>query len=155
TYALASMPDEGVIWSRDIRPLLGAMPDNVVTIWQHSVTEMLNNVIDHSAGHAVSIRLTKTAATTCVVIDDDGEGIFQKIQGALGLEDERHAVIELTKGKLTTDPARHSGEGIFFTSRMVDEFALLSGHVYLSHLQGEDGDWILQQKDLVPGTMVV
>ena len=47
------------------------------------------------------------------MFSDFGIGIFNKIQQGMNLLDERHAVLELTKGKLTTDPARHSGEGIF------------------------------------------
>lgn len=31
-------------------------------------------------------------------------------------------MLELAKGKLTTDPVRHSGEGILFCSRMFDRF---------------------------------
>ena len=40
------------------------------------------------------------------------------------LLDERHAILELSKDQLTTDPARHTGDGIFFTSRMFDSFDL-------------------------------
>lgn len=43
-------------------------------------------------------------------ISDNGVGIFRKIQAALKLLDERHAVLELAKGKFTTDPKNHSGE---------------------------------------------
>ena len=68
-----------------------------------------------------------------MAIYDDGVGIFKKIQNALSLLDERHAVFELSKGKLTTDPARHTGEGIFFSSRMFDSFDILSGGVF-SHI---------------------
>jgi len=42
----------------------------------------------------------------------------------------------LAKGKLTTDPKRHSGEGIFFSSRMFDEFDILSGGVF-SHINSK------------------
>ena len=36
------------------------------------------------------------------------------------------AIEELFKGKLTTDSLHHLGEGIFFTSRMMDDFLILS-----------------------------
>jgi excisionase family DNA binding protein len=35
-----------------------------------------------------------------------------------------HLREELSKGKTTTEPTRHTGEGIFFTSKVVDAFAL-------------------------------
>ena len=38
--------------------------------------------------------------------------------------DKRQALFELSKGKFTTDPSRHSGEGVFFTSRMFDDFEI-------------------------------
>jgi hypothetical protein len=77
-------------------------------------------------------------------INDDG--ICYKIRERFGLEDQRHAILELAKGKLTTDPANHSGEGIFFTPpRMMDDFAILSGDVYFSRKLGEPDDWIVER----------
>ena len=73
--------------------------------------------------------------------------IFKKISKELHLEDERHAVLELTKGKLTTDKEHHTGEGIFFTSRMFDQFSILSGSLYFSHTQGKEEDWLLQDEE--------
>jgi STAS-like domain of unknown function (DUF4325) len=96
----------------------------------------------------------KTAIDTQIIISDDGEGIFKKIQSALQLHDEHHAVLELAKGKLTTDPDRHSGQGIFFTSRMFDEFVILSGNVYFSHELNKAEDWILERASPQLGTNV-
>ncbi len=87
-------------------------------------------------------------------IADDGVGIFKKIQEALGLLDERHAILELSKGKLTTDPDKHTGEGIFFASRMVDSFDILSGGVFLSHTFGKEEDWIMERERFKNGTTV-
>ena len=66
-----------------------------------------------------------------------------------------HAILELAKGKLTTDPQRHTGEGIFFTSRMFDDYVILSGGVYFSHKTGEEEDWILERERPREGTTVV
>ena len=66
-------------------------------------------------------------------LHDNGVGIFKKIQTELRLLDERHAILELAKGKLTTDPKRHTGEGIFFSSRMFDQFDILSGGIFFTH----------------------
>jgi len=146
---------EDIVWRVHIAPLLGELPDNVIDIWQFGVTEMFNNAIDHSGGQHATVTLKKTATTSEVVISDNGEGIFKKIQRAMGLHDERHSVLELAKGKLTTDPANHSGEGIFFSSRMFDNFTILSGNVYFSHTHGEVEDWILEQQHPHTGTIVV
>jgi anti-sigma regulatory factor (Ser/Thr protein kinase)/biotin operon repressor len=145
---------EDAVWRSDVAPLLGKLPDNVLSIWHYGFTEMLNNVIDHSGASHVAVSVRKTAAATKIEIYDDGVGIFKKIQAALALVDERHSVLELAKGKFTTDPANHSGEGIFFSSRMFDEFDILSGEVYFSHEFDKKEDWILQRSTPRSGTLV-
>jgi anti-sigma regulatory factor (Ser/Thr protein kinase) len=125
-----------------------------MNIWHYGFTEMFNNVIDHSGAKAVLISVTKTAAGTTIDIYDNGVGIFKKIQKAMELDDERHSVLELAKGKFTTDPENHSGEGIFFSSRMFDEFVISSGEVYFSHEFDKKEDWILQASSVAGGTLV-
>lgn len=154
TYELKGGLAEDAVWRRDIAPHLRKLPENVLNIWHHGFTEMFNNVIDHSGASEAVVRLKKTAAASIIEIYDDGVGIFKKIQAALDLVDERHAVLELAKGKFTTDPANHSGEGIFFSSRMFDEFDILSGEVYFSHEFDKKEDWILQRNAPVGGTLV-
>jgi anti-sigma regulatory factor (Ser/Thr protein kinase) len=143
-YQLSKDLAEDVVWRTDLAPSLQQLPDNVFDIWHYGFTEMFNNVIDHSGGTAVTIRFQKTATTTELMIGDDGIGIFRKVQDELDLLDERHAILELAKGKLTTDPANHTGEGIFFTSRMFDSFDILSGGTFFTHKFENDEDWILE-----------
>lgn len=145
---------EDVIWTDGIRPTLGQLPDNVMNIWHHGFTEMFNNAIDHSGGTWINVQIRKTAADTEMLLWDNGIGIFKKIQTAMGLLDERHAVLELAKGKFTTDPKNHSGEGIFFTSRMFDAFDILSGGVFFSHQFGDPEDWVSEADQTRSGTFV-
>jgi anti-sigma regulatory factor (Ser/Thr protein kinase)/biotin operon repressor len=151
---ISDNPHEDVVWRNQIKEKLGHLPDNNMDIWQYGFTEMFNNVVDHSESATVFMRVIKTAYSTEMNISDNGIGIFYKITKAMNLIDERHAVIELTKGKLTTDPAKHTGEGIFFTSRMFDTFSILSGEVFLSHTYGNDEDWILQNQEPTTGTWI-
>jgi len=153
-YTLDDALAEDTVWREDIAGFVGDLPDNVIDIWHYGVTEIVNNAIDHSSGQRVLIQVTKTATNTEIVIYDDGEGIFKKIQREIGLYDERHSVLELSKGKLTTDPDNHTGEGIFFSSRMFDDFAILSGSVYFSHKFDEVEDWILEPQKFQTGTSV-
>jgi len=155
SVSLSDKPAEDSIWRNDIEPKLGKLPDNVRNLWHYGFTEMMNNAIDHSAGKQVSIKLTITAISTELILFDNGVGIFKKIQNELGLEDERHAVLELSKGKLTTDPARHTGEGIFFSSRMFDEFNIISGTVFFSHTHAKDEDWIMETRTFQAGTVIL
>jgi len=142
-YRIATGLDEDAVWRMDIRPLLAGLPQNVLDIWHWAFTEMFNNAIDHSEGTTIEVEVTKTALDAEIKILDDGIGIFKKLRERFQLDDERHALLELSKGKMTTDPKRHSGQGIFFTSRMVDNFAILSGETYFTHESKRDDDWFL------------
>jgi anti-sigma regulatory factor (Ser/Thr protein kinase) len=133
---------------------LGNLPRNVMDIWQFCVTEMLNNAIDHSEGETVFIKVAKTAANTQIMLLDDGIGIFHKIQTAMNLPDVRQAILELAKGKLTTAPKNHTGQGIFFTSRLLDSFEILSSGVVFAHSFGVAEDWILERPESAQGTAV-
>jgi anti-sigma regulatory factor (Ser/Thr protein kinase) len=145
---------EDVVWKDDILPVLGEQPENVLDMWRFCFTEMFNNAMDHSGGKEILVHILRTAIDTEMSISDDGIGIFKKIQDALGLLDERHAILELSKGKLTTDPQKHTGEGIFFTSRMMDSFDILSGGVFFSHVFGKEEDWIMERDQFKSGTTV-
>ena len=139
--------EEDLVWQKDISRIIGSQPENVLDIWQYGLTEMLNNARDHSGSEQITILMRKTPVNTEMAIIDDGVGIFRKIQRAMDLLDERHAIFELAKGKLTTDPRRHTGEGIFFTSRMFDSFEILSGGVYFSHNYDHEEDWPSRRKE--------
>lgn len=145
TYQILPELEEHIVWQKEISPILGEQPENVKDIWQYGFTEIFNNAKDHSNGNNIMVIIRKTAIDTEMAIVDDGVGIFRKIQTELNLLDERHAVFELTKGKLTTDPAHHSGEGVFFTSRMFDSFDILSAGVYFSHEFGNNWDWVSER----------
>lgn len=145
---------EDIVWRNELQPKMGVMPDNVIEIWHYGFTEMFNNAIDHSDGNKIFVQLSQSAVNTEIALYDNGIGIFKKIQTELKLLDERHSVLELAKGKLTTDPTRHTGEGIFFTSRMFDDFQILSGGTYFSHKYGENEDWILERDKFSSGTAV-
>ncbi len=144
---------EDVVWQDQLAPLLADLPQNVRDIWQFGVTEMINNAVDHSEGLWLTISFSRNALDTELSIIDDGEGIFHRIQRLLGLYDARESIIELAKGKLTTDPQRHSGEGIFFTSRVFDSFVIISRNLFFSH-QTEKDDWLIDSDSDVPGTSI-
>ena len=104
TYEVTPDLAEGDVWSHDIKPVLGQQPENVTDIWQYGFTEMFNNAKDHSESTTIIVSISKTAMLSEMMILDQGIGIFRKIQQALNLLDERHALLELAKGKFTTDP---------------------------------------------------
>lgn len=146
--------EEDTVWREFVIPKLGTLPDNIINIWSYGFTEMLNNAIDHSQGKYAIVSVKINPVFSEIMINDDGIGIFTRIQKMLNLNDERHAVLELSKGKLTTDPENHTGEGIFFSSRMFDEYAILSGGVYFSHEYNKPEDWIMERNNPITGTTV-
>lgn len=154
TYSIEKGLSEDVIWADDISSMLSSLPDNVRSIWNHGFTKMFNNAIDHSEGSTISVSLRESSIETEIVINDDGIGIFRKIQADLKLLDERHALLELSKGKLTTDPEKHTGEGIFFTSKMFDQFDIVSGGVIFLHNVDLSSDWLFERTNPDSGTMV-
>lgn len=153
-YALKAEPAEDEVWVQDVRPILQDLPANVLDIWHWAFTEMFNNAVDHSGGTMVTVHVERTALDVEIMVADDGVGIFRKIQKALALPDERQAIFELAKGKLTTDSENHSGQGIFFTSRMVSSFDILSYGVYFSHDETREGDWLTDGNSGADGTAV-
>jgi len=123
---------ESDVWESDVLPQIADLPDNPLDIWRYCFTEMFNNAVEHSSGTRITVQLKRTAVNVEIAIIDNGVGIFKKIQRAMKFSSERYAPLELAKGKFTTDPAHHTGEGIFFTSKMPDAFDISSGGVYFT-----------------------
>lgn len=130
-YSLAGL-EEQTPWEKDFSPYF-QLAANIRNIAHHGFTEMLNNAIDHSQGNKVFVYMRQNETNLHIVVSDDGIGIFEKISTALNLPDRRQAIFELAKGKLTTDPSRHSGEGVFFTSRMFDLYAIEANGLEFNH----------------------
>ena len=151
---LDTQRDENLIWRRQIAPLVADAAVNAKDIWAYGCQEMLNNAIDHSSGTKITVRISSNVLSTIMTIEDDGYGVFRKIRESMNLEDERHAVFELSKGKLTTAPNNHTGEGIFFTSRMFDFFSISSGNVYFAHKSSDENFWVLENDASVAGTTI-
>jgi len=144
---------EDRIWRERIATALVDVSANVRDILAYGVTEMVNNVIDHSGATEMVVVLKSLPDEIEVQIEDDGEGFTQKLVRELGLEDPRHALLELTKGKLTTDPQKHTGEEIFFTSRMCDRFLIWSEDICLMRIEGQ-GFLVTDAPSVRPGTTV-
>ncbi len=147
------LKSEGPVYEKYILPALRDLPKNVQGIWDYLCGEMINNVIDHSEAQTLKTEVIKDALQTEVRLTDDGVGIFEKIKSFFGLESTEEAVGELFKGKLTTDETHHSGEGIFFSSRMADTFMIFSSGKVFSHNRFS-GDILETALQPVKGTAV-
>jgi anti-sigma regulatory factor (Ser/Thr protein kinase) len=143
TLFLQTPIEEDVVLRQTLSHKFSALPENIVGICSYGFLEILNNAIEHSEGVSVRIVYLRNYSRIAIWIIDDGVGIFDKITAACGLADKHEAILELSKGKLTTDRTRHSGEGIFFTSRMFDTFHLMSGGLAYVRRRQLDDDWLV------------
>ncbi|MBS1986131.1 MAG: DUF4325 domain-containing protein [Bdellovibrionales bacterium] len=152
-YAVTKELSEQDIWDSTLKKELGALPQNIREIAEYGFTEMVNNVKDHSSATELRVNYWIEDGKLNIVVSDNGIGIFKKLKDTLGLPTLKEAVLHLSKGKLTTDHTRHTGEGIFFTSRVFDEFLLVANGLLFGRINTEE-DWLLGEEEDKAGTRV-
>ena len=135
---------EDRMWTREIAPLLADLPANVQKIWRYAFTAMMNNAIEHSRASAIICVVSRNRLSTIIGVLDNGTGIFRRIAqdvreaGGEALTSAEAASL-LFAGGYTGAPDTHAGEGIFFTSRLMDHFAIRSDYQMFS-TDGDEGD---------------
>ena len=144
--AVSPKLEEHVTWRETIVPYLTDVKENVLAICQYGFTEMVNNVVSHSGAGTLTVIVERNPVLITLSVSDNGIGVFTRLQQAFGYDDPRHALLELSKGKVTSDPERHTGEGIFFTSRMFDDFSIWSGTLFYARLNRAH-DWLIEVVD--------
>lgn len=102
------------------------LSENIGKIINYAFLEMLNNAIEHSHSKKIEVNIVREAKLIRFEVVDFGIGIYNNIRKKKDLADDMEAIGELTKGKQTTAPEEHTGEGIFFTSKMADIFVIQS-----------------------------
>jgi hypothetical protein len=137
--------DEHEIWKENFQRDFSSLNENVSYICNYGFTEIFNNALDHSEGSLVIVKTQWEQDSVTILMRDNGIGIFKKIKTTLGLEDEREAILQLSKGKFTTEPKNHTGEGIFFTSRCFDEFCIMANGLSY-HKFNEPDDWFVESR---------
>lgn len=139
--------------------IFNGLPKNIKTLLDYAFTEILNNAIEHSKSKNIEIKITKAIKTVNFVIRDFGVGVFKNVEKKFHLKTEIEGINHLLKGKQTTSPAAHSGEGIFFTSKAADFFILesfgkklvidnLSGNIFIKNIKPLKGTRVSFEKSL-------
>jgi anti-sigma regulatory factor (Ser/Thr protein kinase) len=139
--------------------IFDGLPKNIKTILDYAFTEILNNAIEHSKSKNIKIKIFKASKTANFMIRDFGVGVFKNVEKKFGLKTEVEGINHLLKGKQTTSPAGHSGEGIFFTSKAADLFILesfgkklvidnLSGNIFIKNIKPLKGTRVSFKKSL-------
>jgi anti-sigma regulatory factor (Ser/Thr protein kinase)/predicted transcriptional regulator len=128
--------------------------ENIRSILFYAFTEMLNNAIVHSNSELIKVEVEKKNNTISFVVNDFGIGVFKNVMKKRNLNSELEAIQDLLKGKTTTQPQAHSGEGIFFTSKIADLF-ILESFGYRLRVDNTIKDTFIEEvKPLKKGTKV-
>jgi anti-sigma regulatory factor (Ser/Thr protein kinase) len=129
-----SVPAEHEMWADAwgvIQASLPGLSAGARSALAYGATEVLNNAIDHSGGRVVTLSSQRQSTDLELVIADDGIGALAHVQQRFGLPSPLDAIVHIAKGRQPTDPTRHSGEGLFFTSKIFDHFELdANGHAW-------------------------
>lgn len=158
TFAYSNQDlDESRIFQADILPLIRDLPQNVVNMWAYAFTEMMNNAIEHSEASAIVVTVSRDPLQTNILIGDNGVGIFQKIHDYLLTTAKTDLPLSecvnlLFTGKFTTNKEAHSGEGIFFTSHIMDSFFVFSDKLVFT--RNNFSDMCFNFDDMDTGTTV-
>lgn len=107
-------------------PFLFTLNENLRSLFDYAFSEMLNNAIEHSKARYIDIEVGINDKNLWFTVSDNGIGVFRNVMQSRGLASELESMQDLLKGKTTTQPHAHSGEGIFFTSKAADVFDLES-----------------------------
>lgn len=134
-------------------PLLMNLKENVDSIFNYSFSEMLNNAIEHSSSKLINVEVQTDKDNLTFIVRDFGIGVFRSVMQKRKLNSEIEAIQDLLKGKTTTQPQSHSGEGIFFTSKAGDVFILESFNLRL-RIDNIINDIFVEEIKSVKGTRV-
>jgi len=107
-------------------PIFQTLRENIRNIIQYAFSEMLNNAIEHSKSKNIEVEIESKSGLIRFSVSDFGIGVFKNVMQKRNLKSELEAMQDLLKGKVTTNPETHTGEGIFFTSKTADRFVLES-----------------------------
>lgn len=132
---------------------LNSQKENIDSILFYAFTEMLNNAIEHSKSKNIEVKAEEIKDKIAFEVIDKGIGVFRNIKFSKKLDSELDAIQELLKGKTTTLPHSHSGEGIFFTSKVADLF-ILDSYGYRLRVDNIIKDVFVEEIDNTKGTRV-
>ncbi|MFH0797281.1 MAG: DUF4325 domain-containing protein [Candidatus Omnitrophota bacterium] len=131
----------------------GNLRENVLDIVNYVFTEILNNAIEHSKSEKCGVEVCLSEYQCRFTIRDYGIGIFHSIYTKFNLPDENSAMGELIKGKITTMREKHTGEGVFFSSKSGDSVLFRSHKINLG-FDNMKQDVFVEEKKFINGTEV-
>lgn len=148
--------DESLVFERIERStgILMNISENVQKLVRFAFTEMLNNAIDHSNSEQILVSCRRTDSAILFTVRDFGIGIFNNVRKTRRLPNTLAAIEDILKGKTTTMPEQHTGEGVFFTSKAADIFVIDSFEKRLTVTNLVPDMFIIDRSRELQGTLI-
>ncbi|MFN3234345.1 MAG: STAS-like domain-containing protein [Gammaproteobacteria bacterium] len=154
TFKVTSALDEFQLYIECIESLVSSFPVNVQDIVNYCFTELVNNVLDHARATQFYVETSLEKNLLSLKITDNGIGVFKNIYDYFQLDDLRESILQLSKGKMTTAPEHHTGEGLFFSSKITEFFHIYANNFHY-YIDNQEHDWSLEEDKVIKqGTMV-
>ncbi len=123
---------------------------------QYAFTEIFNNALDHSNSSKIEVyvEIDRSKQVVTFRIRDWGTGIFALIAEKFGLPNEFESVLWLLPGKTTTFPELHTGEGLFFASKITKTLKIKSHRICLTYVNYGEDAFVEKLRTYLKGTWV-
>lgn len=136
-----------------IRPQLRRLPANIREICKFSLSALFNNVLDHANGTHLSYKIYVTQDEIHLLINDNGVGLFHKINDAQDFQGKHLSAIEVAKGGVTSDPLNHAGEELMTVLHLFDTGIIEASGLCLTFIN-KTLDWTLSESSQLKGTKI-
>lgn len=147
-YKIVPALQESTVLRQDFDDIFQQFSVNIYDICEYGFTEIFNNAIEHSQGSKITAATCWKKGILSIVITDNGMGVFKNISDYFKLDDIRESILQLNKGKMTTDPENHTGEGIFFCARIFDLFEIYANNLHYIR-DNKEKDWSIECSSII------
>ena len=141
------------ILRNQILPNLDSIPSNIHEICEFSFQALLSNVFDHAQASILHYKIYVSPSEIHFILNDNGIGIFKKLNRFLGLNDFQVAAIEIAKGRITTDPVNHAGDELMTVIRLFDQVTIDASGICLTYQQNNN-EWTISESSQQNGTRI-
>jgi len=94
-FQIAPATKADAVWGEYMQDSFSRLPQSVQKICRYGFLEIFNNACLHSGGKGIVVKTVWKKDSLEFSIIDDGQGVFQNVQQALGLQDIRESVLQL------------------------------------------------------------
>ncbi|MBL50895.1 MAG: hypothetical protein CMG57_02920 [Candidatus Marinimicrobia bacterium] len=141
------------ILKSQILPNLKIVRKNIFEICEYSFRAILVNAMDHAQATKLNYKLFISPTEIHFVLNDNGIGIFEKLNQSLSLNNTKIAAVEIAKGHITTDPENHSGDELMTVIHLFDKVKIDASGIRLV-FQNKQNEWNVFASSQQKGTRI-